>query len=97
MEGVAGIGIARQFCNGFDAPLRRRGFAFQNQESGPFAEIQAGARFVKGPAKFAVQDHQGVESVQVEVRQAFAAARGDDFRFPRVNEFRAQDQGIGGR
>ena len=70
--GVVGVGVSGEFTE--RRPAAQRLFRFQHKESGSFAEVQAGAAFVERPAMVFVEDHQGVEAVEGELRQRIAPA-----------------------
>ena len=101
VESVAAIAVATQLAQNRRITVQGRLFGFQNQIGGSFTQIQSIALGVKRFAGFAVQDHQGVEAVEVEFRQAFCASDYRNLRsavFDKVcsQNYRVSGGGAGG-
>ena len=95
MEGVAGIAETAQNAQGLRSAAIPGSFGLQDQESGALPQVQPGPCGIERPAGRFIQDHQGTESVQVEIRQAFAAAHRHDIGPAAPDQIRPEDDGIG--
>ena len=78
MEGIAGIAVACEIGVGLCSPCLCCLFGFENDECRTLAEVQSGSAGVKGTARLVVEDHQRVETVEMETRQCFRSAGNDD-------------------
>ena len=72
VEGVAGVGITAQLGKRGNSAVQSRGFGFEHDVGGAFAEIDACAVAVERAAAVAVKYHQGVEAVEVEACESLA-------------------------
>ena len=97
MKGVAGIAEATQNAQGPGPTALHRSLGLQDQEGSALPQVQAGPRGIERAAWGLIQDHQGAEPVQVEIRQAFAAAHRHDVGPAAADQIRAENNGIGRR
>ena len=89
VEGVATVAVAGH--------IGKRPFAgifFKYEEACALAEVEPRACGVKRPARLVVQDHQGVEAVEVEAAEGFRAAGNDDVNLVPREHLCAQDDGV---
>ena len=94
--GVAGVATrapARQPGQNLRAARPRRGFRFQHEHSGTFAETDAGACGIEGPAAIGVQQEQRAKTIQGQPRQRICAARNHDVGLAALNHFRRRRNG----
>jgi hypothetical protein len=84
-------------CQGFYAPFSCRFFRFQDDVCGAFTQIQSGARSVKRTAGFAVEYHQGIETVEMKFGNTFASSGNHYVGSSVANQLRSQHNGIGSR
>lgn len=97
MESVASIAKTAQNAQGLCPTAFHRSLGLQDQESSALPQVQAGAGGIEWTARGFIQDHQGAEPVQVEIRQAFAAAHRHDVGPAAADQIRAENNGIGRR
>ena len=97
MEGVTSVSKSGKPGQGLNPTLDGAFSRFQNQICRPFAQIESGAGGIERTARLPVQDHQGIEAVQVVAAQAFAASHNYPFALSGTDEIGAKDNGIGGR
>ena len=91
VERVATVGIAA------DVGQRIRGILFQHDKSRTFSQVQTGPRFIEGTATLPVQNHQGIEAIQVVTAQRFGTAGDHQVHFIVLEHFGSQHHRIQGR
>ena len=91
MECVTAVGIAAYIGQGTGSIL------FQHHEGGAFTQVQSGAGVVERTASFPVQDHKGIESVQVVAAQRLRTAGDDQVHLVVLQHLGAQHNGVQGR
>ena len=62
-----------------------------------FTEVQASPLVVEGTAMLLVEDHQRVETVEMEQGEGLRATSHNDISLTCLQQVRTQDKGIGGR
>ena len=67
----------------------------QHHKCGSFAEVQSCACLVEGATLLFVENHQGVEPVQMEFAERLCSAGDDDVCFTHPEHFRPEDDGVG--
>ena len=97
VEGITGIPESGKDGQRFGTALQSTFQGFQYQIGGTLSQVQAGTAGIERTARLLVQDHQGVEAVQVIVGQALAATRHYALALARTQQISAIDDGIGGR
>ena len=97
VESVAGISKAGKAGQGFHSPFPSTIGRFQHQIGSPFTQIKAGPRSINGPAGPPVQDHKGIEAVQMIVGEAFAASYHNPPVLSGAQQIGSEHHGIGGR
>ena len=88
MEGVAGVAVAGQSCEGF-GPTTLGVFAL--------AEVEACTACIERTARLVVENHQRREAVEVELGDTFAATNHNTVGVTGTDELGASDDGVGGR
>ena len=97
VEGVTGIAIAAEFTDHRCPSALSRLGRFQHEIRGSFSEVQSGTRSVEWPALLMVEDHQRVETVEVELRDTLRTAYDSYLRQSGPNQVGSEDDGIGCR
>ena len=96
MESVASITVTAQATQGLYAPTDCRRGCLHDQIGGTFAEIEAGAVSVERSAWLVIEDHQRVESVQVEKGETFRTSHHDSFCQAASQHVGTSNDGISG-
>ena len=78
VESVAGVAITVKRSDRSHSPIQGVFLAFQDHKPGSLAKVQSVTGSVKRSARLAVQNLQGIESVQMVSGQAFRTS-GDDY------------------
>ncbi len=97
MESVAGIAITVEPGQWFHPTFHGRGCPFEDDIGCSFAEIEPGACGVERTAGFPVEDHQRIESVEMEPGETFASACDYDVGHSAADHVGTDDDGVSGR
>ena len=97
MVGVAGVAVARKYAQRLDVALAGTLRTLNHEVGGPFAEVQPMTVRVEGTTGLRVQNHQRVEAVEVEGREALRATHNGHVHLSRADEVGAEDDGVGRR
>ena len=95
--GIAGVAPAREHGQDVCTAAAGGGFAFEYHKSSPFSQIESGTMGIERSAGLAVENHQRVETIDMEARQALAAAHHHAVETAAADEVSAEDEGVGRR
>ena len=88
-EAVTAVSVARDIGK---SPTP--GILFKHDKGRSLAQIESCAGFVKRTARLLVENHQGVETVEMKAAQGFRTAGNHNIRFVVTQHFGAKHHGI---
>ena len=97
VEGVAGIAVAAETANHLGSAPTGRCLGLDDQIGGSLTEVQSGTGSIEGTALLVVEDHERVEAVKMEFRDALRTAYDGYLRLAAANKVGAKDDGVGCR